>query len=136
MRYLLDTHAVIWLKENNPRLDRTKWEPVLFSADNEVFVSIVSLWEITIKKNLGKLDFKGEIEEFAATPGSVQGFRILPVEPTHLGRVGTATRLQGCNTKKIVSLDMRQEHRTFNIELRNLTGAMGRGNMSRRCGGW
>jgi len=88
MRYLLDTHTVIWLKENNPRLNRAKWEPVFFSADNEVLVSIVSLWEITIKKALGKFDFEGEIEEFAATLGSVQGFRMLPVEPTHLGRLG------------------------------------------------
>ncbi len=88
MRYLLDTHTVLWLRENNPRLNRAKWEPVLFSPDNEIFVSVVSLWEITIKRALGKLVFEGEIEEFAATLESVQGFHLLPVEPTHLGRLG------------------------------------------------
>lgn len=87
MRFLLDTHALIWLRENNPRLDRAKWEPVLFSRENDVLVSIVSLWEITIKKALGKLDFDGGIEEFAATLASVQGFQLLPIEPTHLGRL-------------------------------------------------
>jgi len=87
MRYLLDTHTLIWLRENNPRLDRTKWEQVLFSPDNEILVSTISLWEITIKKALGKLDFEGPIEEFAATLESALGFRILPVESPHLGRL-------------------------------------------------
>jgi PIN domain nuclease of toxin-antitoxin system len=88
MRFLLDTHTVLWLRESNPRLNRIKWEPVLFSSDNEILVSIVSLWEITIKKALGRLDFEGEIEEFAATLESTLDFHLLPVEPTHLGRLG------------------------------------------------
>lgn len=88
MRYLLDTHTVLWLRANHPRLNRAKWEHVLFSSDNEVLVSMASLWEITIKRALGKLDLGGEIEEFAATLESVQGFHLLPVEPTHLGRLG------------------------------------------------
>jgi len=87
MRYLLDTHALIWWRENNPQLPH-RWDAILEnSSDNDVLVSLASLWEITIKKALGKLDFDGGIEEFAATLESVQGFHLLPVDPTHLGRL-------------------------------------------------
>ena len=63
MRYLLDTHTVLWMRENDPRLNRAKWEPVFYSPDNEILVSVVSLWEMTIKRSLGKLEFEGSIED-------------------------------------------------------------------------
>ena len=89
MRYLLDTHTVLWMRENNPRLKRSKWEPVFFSAENEILVSIVSLWEMTIKRSLGKLDFEGSIEDFAADVTMEHGFRLLSVAPTDLDRLAT-----------------------------------------------
>ena len=54
MTYLLDTHTLIWFLENDPRLPavtRTQIE-----TTPTIFVSIVSLWEISIKANIGKLD--------------------------------------------------------------------------------
>jgi PIN domain nuclease of toxin-antitoxin system len=53
MSHLLDTHTLIWFLENDPRLPsitRTQIE-----TTPTVFVSIVSLWEIAIKANIGKL---------------------------------------------------------------------------------
>jgi PIN domain nuclease of toxin-antitoxin system len=54
MTYLLDTHTLIWFLENDPRLPpatRTQIE-----TTPTIFISIVSLWEIAIKANIGKLD--------------------------------------------------------------------------------
>jgi PIN domain nuclease of toxin-antitoxin system len=54
MTYLLDTHTLIWFLENDPRLPavtRTQIE-----TTPTIFVSVVSLWEIAIKANIGKLD--------------------------------------------------------------------------------
>lgn len=54
MAYLLDTHTLIWFLENDPRLPsatRTQIE-----TTPTIFVSVVSLWEIAIKANIGKLD--------------------------------------------------------------------------------
>jgi len=51
--FLLDTHAFIWLTEENPNLSESLRDRIDF-ADN-VYVSIVSLWEIAIKLNTGKL---------------------------------------------------------------------------------
>jgi hypothetical protein len=57
MRYLLDTHTLIWLFENNPQLsDRVKL--IIVNESNELFISIASLWEMTIKSSLGKLDLQ------------------------------------------------------------------------------
>jgi len=54
--YLLDTHAFIWLSENDPNLP-TKLREKIDSAD-KVYLSIISLWEIAIKINIGKLSLR------------------------------------------------------------------------------
>jgi PIN domain nuclease of toxin-antitoxin system len=95
MRYLLDTHALLWMRENNTRLNRTKWEPIFYSTDNEILVSIASLWEITIKRALEKVDFEGSIEDFASDLEMKHGFRLLPITPTDLDRLQTLPRHHG-----------------------------------------
>lgn len=87
MRYLLDTHAVLWMRESNPRLNRAKWEPIFYDPENEIFVSIASLWEMAIKRSLRKLDFEGSIEDFAADLEMKHGFTMLPITPTDLDRL-------------------------------------------------
>ncbi|PKQ00681.1 MAG: PIN domain nuclease [Alphaproteobacteria bacterium HGW-Alphaproteobacteria-13] len=58
MRLLLDTHALIWWLEDSPRLGPVS-RALIADADNDVLVSIVSLWEITIKWRVGKLEQPG-----------------------------------------------------------------------------
>ena len=55
MRLLLDTNALIWTLRNDPTLDAQAREAI-DDPDNEVFVSAVSVWEISIKRSMGKLD--------------------------------------------------------------------------------
>jgi PIN domain nuclease of toxin-antitoxin system len=45
--YLLDTQAFIWFVENNPKLP-VKTKNLLEHKDSNLFVSIASLWEITV----------------------------------------------------------------------------------------
>jgi PIN domain nuclease of toxin-antitoxin system len=87
MRYLLDTHTVLWMREGNPRLNRPKWEPIFFSEEHEILVSIASLWEVTIKTSLGKLQIDGSVENFADDLQHLHGFTLLPIEPAHLARL-------------------------------------------------
>jgi PIN domain nuclease of toxin-antitoxin system len=52
--FLLDTHVLLWYIEADPRLsDRAR--DLLTNDDINLSVSIVSLWEIVIKLNIGKL---------------------------------------------------------------------------------
>lgn len=53
MSYLLDTHTLIWFLENDPRLPSTTRTQI--ETTSAVCISIVSLWEIAIKANIGKL---------------------------------------------------------------------------------
>jgi PIN domain nuclease of toxin-antitoxin system len=55
MRLLLDTHALLWLLAGSPRLESDAAELVTDPA-NDVFVSSVSLWEITVKRRIGKIE--------------------------------------------------------------------------------
>ncbi len=58
--FLLNTHAFIWLSENAPNLPNNLRE--MIDITDTVYLSIVSLWEIAIKLNLGKLSLKQSYE--------------------------------------------------------------------------
>jgi PIN domain nuclease of toxin-antitoxin system len=55
MNIILDTHVLIWALENNSTLSDKAVEAII-EADNMVFVSAASVWEIGIKRNMGKLE--------------------------------------------------------------------------------
>lgn len=54
MNLLLDTHTLIWALENNPTLSK-RARSAIIEGENLVFISAVSIWEISIKKAMGKL---------------------------------------------------------------------------------
>ena len=62
MRYMLDTHTLIWFFEKNPRIS-SKAQSIIDDKNNIVHVSIASLWEIAIKVSLGKLDISLTTDE-------------------------------------------------------------------------
>lgn len=80
MRLLLDTHALLWWLNDDEKLGDQARHLIGDSA-NEVLVSAVSLWEITVKLRIGKLDADiGEI--LAVLPD--QGFERLDIADSHL----------------------------------------------------
>ncbi|MDY6782553.1 MAG: type II toxin-antitoxin system VapC family toxin [Cyanobacteriota bacterium] len=54
MKILLDTHIFLWLITNNSRLNERCCNAIR-DRDNEVYLSVVSVWEAMIKYQLGKL---------------------------------------------------------------------------------
>ncbi len=62
MKLLIDTQILIWYAESNPKLTNN-FIQLISDNSNDVFLSIVSLWEITIKKSLGKLNFNLTLNE-------------------------------------------------------------------------
>jgi PIN domain nuclease of toxin-antitoxin system len=64
MNILVDTHYLLWSFIDTIKIDKTIFKKLL-SDENEVFYSQASLWEISIKYNLGKLVLDGmKPEEF------------------------------------------------------------------------
>lgn len=54
MRLLLDTHAFLWFIAGDDRLSAQTLAAIR-DPDNEVFLSVVAVWEAIIKHALGKL---------------------------------------------------------------------------------
>jgi PIN domain nuclease of toxin-antitoxin system len=75
-RILLDTHVFIWWVEADSRVAR-EWVELIVDADNEVYVSAVTAWEIETKKRIGELAFDHDVTakmrefEFAGLPISL-----------------------------------------------------------------
>ena len=63
MKYVLDTHAALWLLEGNEKLSQTA-RNIIYNDENEIYVSIISAWEIAVKVSLSKLVFAGGSEVF------------------------------------------------------------------------
>jgi PIN domain nuclease of toxin-antitoxin system len=83
MRYLLDTHTLIWLFENNPQLsDRAKL--IIADESHELLISIASLWEMTIKSSLGKLNLSLPLSEIFAQKLIPSDIHILQIQLQHL----------------------------------------------------
>lgn len=84
MRLLLDTHTLIWCLENNPTLSDAA-RSIIIDGHNTVYVSAVSVWEITIKKAMGKLDVPDNLEEEL----TLHRFEPLSITIPHSLAVGT-----------------------------------------------
>jgi PIN domain nuclease of toxin-antitoxin system len=63
---LLDTHALLWMLADDPKLTAEAHDAIA-SEENSVLVSAVSAWEIAIKCRLGKLQAPDDlVEQLAA----------------------------------------------------------------------
>ena len=80
MKFLLDTHLVLWWEANHPRLPRQVTELLRKEAE-AAFVSRASLWEIAIKISLGRL--KMDIVKFTQNVEK-HGFEWLDIKNNHL----------------------------------------------------
>jgi PIN domain nuclease of toxin-antitoxin system len=79
MRLLLDTHFALWWQTGDPRV--TEEVRQLVEMADEVLVSQVSLWELTIKAGLGKLRI--DLPVFAEQVEAM-GFAWLPIDNAHI----------------------------------------------------
>jgi len=88
MKILLDTHTAFWYFEGCSKLS-AKAKATIEDNENEVFVSIVSAWEIAIKRSLDRentplCSVAEFFDEIAAS-----GFDLLTLEPNHVRPVET-----------------------------------------------
>lgn len=82
MSYLIDTHTLIWAISDTNKLSR-KVRKLIENLDNKIYISVVSLWEITVKKSLGKLEFGFTTEEFFDLITKTR-IEVLNIEKDHL----------------------------------------------------
>jgi PIN domain nuclease of toxin-antitoxin system len=81
-RLLVDTHALLWWLTDDEALSPVARAGIADAA-NEPVVSAASVWEIAIKRALGKLDAPDDLPDTIVA----EGFTLLPVTAAHAWRV-------------------------------------------------
>ena len=89
MRYLLDTHVLLWWVEGIP-MDSPA-DQVLNDFGNDILVSVISPWEIAIKESKGRLQPPSDLPQLIAD----SGFDILPVRWEHARRIASLPNHHG-----------------------------------------
>jgi PIN domain nuclease of toxin-antitoxin system len=82
MKLLLDTHILLWYLGNNPKLPEI-WKRCIEDRHNSITVSMASLWEITIKVSLGKLELLDDLTTIENILRQ-QSISLLPIRTPHL----------------------------------------------------
>ncbi len=88
MDLLLDTHVFLWWDSADPQLG-TAARNAIADPDNTVFVSAASVWEIAIKRQIGRIFY-------TASPSAAitqNGFVPLPIIPEHAEHIETLPAL-------------------------------------------
>ena len=80
MNFLLDTHAFIWALFDSSKLS-DPGKGYILNPENNIFVSIISFWEISLKYNLGKISFDNVTPDQLPSYAENSGFSILNLEP-------------------------------------------------------
>ena len=88
MRLMLDTHVLLWWRDSARPLSRLA-RAAIADSTNEILVSIASLWEITIKRALGKIAFPDDLESVLRE----EGFGLLSISFQHLRALDTLPHL-------------------------------------------
>lgn len=88
MRLLLDTHIFIWYILDSRKLSPTV-RALIDAQDNEILLSIASIWEMAIKHSRGKLSFGMPFEFFIEQQLSVNTIELLNINLDHINVVAS-----------------------------------------------
>ena len=83
MRYLIDTHSLIWFIDGDDNLS-VHARKIIENEDNYIFVSIASLWEIAIKFNIGKLELTQPFSRLFPYQLEENDLQVLDIRIEHL----------------------------------------------------
>jgi len=83
MRFLLDTHTFIWWDSQFEKLSE-KAKTLCQDPENEIFLSVGSLWEIQIKVQLGKVKLHRALSDLVKEQQDTNNLILLPVKAPHV----------------------------------------------------
>lgn len=88
MRYLLDTHILLWALQNNPKLSKQA-KDIITNPNNELWFSSASIWEVAIKLSSGKVKDDELIDPDLLYQTLLQeNYQELTINGTHSSEVG------------------------------------------------
>ncbi len=83
MRVLLDTHIFLWWDNDIDRLSEQA-KSICQDSANTLILSVVSVWEMQIKQNLGKLDLRLPLSDLVEDQRKTNGIEILSITLPHV----------------------------------------------------
>jgi PIN domain nuclease of toxin-antitoxin system len=86
MKLLLDTHTFLWFIEGDRNLSSTA-RNLIEDQKNQKFLSVASLWEMSIKISLGRLELKMTFTELVDRQVYGNAIDLLNIQPEHLNEL-------------------------------------------------
>jgi PIN domain nuclease of toxin-antitoxin system len=86
MKVLIDSHAIVWWMTADSRLSSTA-RRLMGSSEHQRFLSLASLWELSLKVSTGRLKGLGSTIESLRQAAAAQAISILPITYEHILRV-------------------------------------------------
>jgi PIN domain nuclease of toxin-antitoxin system len=80
VNWLLDTHIAIWWQLGHSRLSKEALK-ILENPEHSLRLSVISLWEITLKHQVGKLEIDAKFTEDNCEKF---GIKLIPLLPQHM----------------------------------------------------
>lgn len=88
MRFLLDTHVLLWWLTDDPQLSPQS-RTIIMDEANTILVSSASAWEIATKHRLGKLEIGAIVVPRFNELVQLDGFEHLPITYLHTLKAGS-----------------------------------------------
>jgi len=78
MNYIVDTHCFLWSAFSPEKLSKTA-KAIILDPGNDIYVSAVTFWEISLKYAIGKLDLDGVDPTELTDVADKMGFELIPL---------------------------------------------------------
>lgn len=98
MKILLDTHIILWALTNDERLPQ-KAEMIISKTENEIWYSVASVWEVTIKymNHPDNMPISGkQLSQYCHRAG----YQMLPVQECHVHALERLRRMENAPMHK------------------------------------
>ena len=83
MKLLLDSHVFIWMDISPNRLS-VKAQQAITDPQNEIYLSYVSIWEMQIKIQLGKLSLNSSLQKAIQNQRKTNDLALLSIKIRHI----------------------------------------------------
>lgn len=130
-KLLIDTHILLWLLFSPEKLPNHLLQR-LEDRTNQLAVSAISFWEISLKYQLGKLNLEGILPEALVKVTEDMGIEIVQISPDELASFHQLPKLQGhkdpfdrliiwqclCQNRQLVSHDQKMKaYRSMGLQV-------------------
>ena len=107
---LLDTHTVYWFLTEDEKLPESVKRRI--EQDKDVYISIVSFWEMAIKNSIGKLELPTPVSVVIALCENMR-FQIMPISANHLEKIKNLPKIHGDPFDRLLICQAQEENLTF-----------------------